>query len=328
MKRFAALRTPMLAPMLAVAVPLGGCAASREASPGRAVAPPADAPAAMAAVPPAMAWLYGSGEAAALSEQAYNGMVRYVRDVLDHARDARGRLPYQRRAGTRPAWPASVVLAPGATAATPDTLSCGALPPAVVLDMDETAVLNLGYEYDEAYGGRGYDAKRWDRWEKGGADKVIAVPGAVAAFRALRAMGVTVIVNTNRSAANAADTARALANVGLGEFRHGETLFLKGDADGRSGKDGRRAAIAARYCVLALAGDQLGDFADLFNPPGPAPAVGRRMLSGVGAIKARWGNGWFVLPNPVYGSGLGTGWDDTFPQDKRWRDIAPANEGQ
>lgn len=272
-------------------------------------------------VPGAMAWLYGSAEAAALSEQAYNGMVRYVRDVLDHARDRRGRLPSQRKAGTLPRWPASAVLAPGATAAMADTLPCGNLPPAVVLDMDETAVLNLGYEYDDAQTARGFDQKRWERWEKAGATKVAAVPGAVAAFRALRAMGVTMVINTNRSAANADQTAQALKNAGLGDFRHGETLFLKGDVDGKSGKDGRRVAIAQKYCVLALAGDQLGDFADLFNPPGPAPAIGRRMLTAVGPIEARWGNGWFVLPNPVYGTGLGTGWDETFPADKRWTDA-------
>ncbi|WP_235528286.1 HAD family acid phosphatase [Sphingomonas sp. Leaf231] len=308
--------------LLALAATLGGCAAQRQVLLGRPSAPAtAVDPPAPLAVPPGMAWLYGSGEAAALSEQAYNGMVRYVRDVLESARDRRGRLPSQRRAGTLPRWPGSAVLVPGATAAMPETLPCGTLPPAVVLDMDETAVLNLGYEYDDGQHPRPFDQKRWERWEKGGMDKVVAVPGAVAAFHALRAMGVTMVINTNRSAANADATVRALAAAGLGAFTHGDTLFLKGDVDDRSGKDGRRAAIAAKYCVVALAGDQLGDFADLFNPPGPAPAIGRRMLTAVGPIEGRWGNGWFVLPNPVYGTGLGTGWDETFPPDKRWSDA-------
>jgi hypothetical protein len=44
------------------------------------------------------------------------------------------------------------------------------------------------------------------------------------------------------------------------------------------------------------------------------------MLTAVAPIEARWGSGWFMLPNPVYGTGLGTGWDETFPQDKRWSD--------
>ena len=297
---------------------LAGCATMRAPEP----TPPA--PATEPAPPPAMAYLYGSAEAAALSEQAYNGLTAYVRAALGKARDARGRLPHERPAGTLPRWGASAVLAPGATAATPTALPCGRQPPAVVLDMDETAVLNLGYEYNDARTGQGYDPKRWDRWERTGASAVAAAPGAVAAFRQLRAMGVAMVVNSNRSAANAADTAAALKAAGLGDFVHGETLFLKGDADGKSGKDARRVLIAERYCVLALAGDQLGDFADLFNPPGDAPVRGRRALASVTPLAARWGNGWFVLPNPVYGTGLGAGWDESFPTDKRWSDTPPA----
>ncbi len=302
--------------VLAAATALVGCATQPRVD----VALPGMPPMIPSAPPASMAYLYGSAEADALSEQAYNGMLGYVRALLDRARDARGRLPHQRAAGTLPRWPvsASAVLAAGSTAAVPQPTSCGTLPPAVVLDMDETTVLNLGYEYNDAQTGQAYDAKRWDAWERGGADKVVAVPGAVAAFRQLHAAGVAVVINTNRSAANAADTARALADAGLGTFEHGKTLWLKGDADGKSGKDGRRQAIAERYCVVAQMGDQLGDFADFFNPPGPAPASGRRLLPSTSRLVARWGAGWFILPNPVYGTGLGSGWDDTFPAERRW----------
>src|SRR3546814_2418913 len=68
------------------------------------------------------------------------------------------------------------------------------------------------------------------------------------------------IVNTNRTAANAKGTEDTLRAAGLGEFRHGETLFLMGDAPDGASKDGRRARIAARWCVIAMGGDQLGDF--------------------------------------------------------------------
>ena len=39
---------------------------------------------------------------------------------------------------------------------------------------------------------------------------------------------------------------------------------------------------------------------------------------------ALWGRGWFMLPNPVYGTGLGAGWDESFPPDRRW--TAPAGK--
>ncbi|MGJ3626202.1 hypothetical protein AB5I41_03210 [Sphingomonas sp. MMS24-JH45] len=33
-----------------------------------------------------------------------------------------------------------------------------------------------------------------------------------------------------------------------------------------------------------------------------------------------------MLPNPVYGTGMGAGWDESFPTDKRWSDTPPAQE--
>lgn len=255
------------------------------------------------ALPPAMQYLYGSGEAAALGEQAYNALVDGVRAQI---------------ASGRPA--SSAILLPTTAGAAPAPVPCGDKPYAAVFDMDETVVLNLGYEYNDARMGTGYDPARWARWEATGADKVAAVPGARRAFAALRAMGVTPIVNTNRNAAAAEPTARALAHAGLGTFRHRETLFLKGDADGLSAKDGRRRAIAARWCVLALGGDQLGDFSDAL---GSTPAA-RRVAVSSPAYADWWGRRWFVLPNPVYGTGLGSGWDDTFPADTRWTDTQGA----
>jgi 5'-nucleotidase (lipoprotein e(P4) family) len=253
-----------------------------------------------------MQYLYGSGEAAALSEQAYTVLTDHVRMFMASRKAKPG--PRQ-----------SVVLAPGTTLERMDMLPCGEKPVAAVFDMDETAVLNLGYEYDDARQGKGYDPARWARWEQTGAAKVVAVPGAERAFDELRAMGVTVIVNTNRTAASADATAQALANAGLGRFTHGDTLFLKGDVDGKSGKDGRRAAIAARYCVAAMAGDQLGDFTDLFTG---TPAA-RRAAAASPPTSRAFGEWWFVLPNPVYGTAMAGGWDDLFPADKRWVD-APA----
>ncbi|OWK31320.1 HAD family acid phosphatase [Sphingomonas dokdonensis] len=277
--------------LLAAATLLAGCATT----PMARTAGPAN-------VPPGMQYLYGSGEAAALSEQAYNALVDSVRAQL-----AKG----------RPATAAILLPAANGTSA-PGT--CGDKPYAAVFDMDETAVLNLGYEYNDAQTGATYDTARWSRWEASGAEKVAAVPGARRAFVALRAMGVTPIINTNRNAAGAVPTARALAFAGLGDFKHQETLFLKGDADGKSAKDGRRAAIAARWCVLALGGDQLGDFTDAL---GTTPAARRRSVSS-SAYADWWGRRWFVLPNPVYGTGLGSGWDDTFPASTRWTDPGDA----
>jgi len=278
---------------------LAGCAARMPApAPAAAPSPVAAAP----ATPPAgMQYLYGSGEAAAISQQAFAGLVDYVRAQVR----------------SRPAQ--SVVLAHGSDLANRQFVPCGDKPFAAVFDVDETLLLNLGFEYHDARHSGPYDPSAWERFERTGAASVAAVPGAVAMVDALRGMGVNVIFNTNRAAANAQPTAEALRLAGLGTAVHGETLFLKGDDASGSGKDGRRETIAARYCVIAMGGDQLGDFSDLFMAERSVPA--RRALAGETAAPM-WGRGWFLLPNPVYGAALRGDFDDVFPVDKRWVDPA------
>jgi len=217
-----------------------------------------------------------------------------------------------------------VILTPDSTLANPHFVPCGDKPPAIVLDVDETSILNLGAEYDDLLANRKtFDADAWDRWEKGGAAYVAPTPGAKEALDRLRDHGVTVIFNSNRAAVNAAGAEAALNAAGLGPTRHGETLFLNGDDSQGSMKDGRRQTIAARYCVLAMAGDQLVDFSDLFTTE-PNGVAARRATVAYSGIAELWGAGWFVMPNPVYGSGLQGGPDDIFPKDKQWRDPGPA----
>ncbi len=263
--------------------------------------------------PPGMQWLYGSGEGGAISVQAYRAFRDYVLAAARHP-------PRQ-----------SVVMAPSATLAAPRFYSCVGRPLAVVLDVDETALLNLGFEYDDAsHPGRPYDQQRWNQWEQTGAARVTPVPGAVEALAAIRRAGVTVIFNSNRLAENAAQTEAALNGAGLGPAWHGpnqtwaRTLYLQGDAGLVSTKDTRREMIVSYYCVVAMAGDQLGDFTDLFNADGLGVAE-RRAATTTGTLARMWGHGWFILPNPVYGSGLRGTIDDVFPADRRWTPTQGGN---
>lgn len=290
------MRRSTLYPLLALA--LAGCASHPDPRLRYAGVPLPVPP-----VPPGMQYLYGSGEAAGASLQTWRSLVYYVRSKLGTEADD------------------SVVLASGATLAAPAWVPCGTKPKAAVFDVDETVLLNLGFEYDTAANPAPYSEARWQAWEKTGATKVAAVPGARAALGVLRQIGVTIVFNTNRSAANAAETRAAIEGAGLGPAVHGETLFLAGDDAGGTSKDGRRATIAAKYCVIAMGGDQLGDFTDLFNV-GLAPAP-RRAAALAEPIVTKWGAGWFVLPNPVYGTGLKGGLDDVFPADRRWTPPTP-----
>ena len=259
------------------------------------------------AVPPGVQYLYGSGEGAAASQQTWRAIVSYV----------------ARQVAASPT--NSVVLAADATLAAPKWVPCGTKPKAVLFDVDETVLLNTGFEYDDTtHPGRPYDEKRWQAWERTGVDKVAATPGSVRALGVIRQMGVTVIFNTNRSLANADATRAAIEDAGLGTAVHGETLYLSGDDATGNKKDGRRAMIAAKYCVLAMGGDQLGDFSDLFNAsltPGQ-----RRAAVLAEPLITKFGAGWFVLPNPAYGTALKGGVDDIFPADTRWAPPAASEK--
>jgi hypothetical protein len=46
----------------------------------------------------------------------------------------------------------------------------------------------------------------------------------------------------------------------------------------------------------------------------------RRAQTNSPKIRMLWGHGWFVLPNPVYGTALKGDIDDVFPKDRRWTD--------
>jgi 5'-nucleotidase (lipoprotein e(P4) family) len=228
-------------------------------------------------------WLYGSAEGSVATRQAFGELTDYALKMARH----------------RPRW--SVILRQGSSPVGPAPASfvpCGAKPLAAVFDADETLIWNVPPRRDNVLHNNGkFDPKVWASWERTGAGYARPIPGAVEAFATLRRAGVTPIVNTNRSFDNPQGTVATLKAAGLGSFALGRNLFLQRDHEG---KDGRRATIASRYCVIAMAGDQLGDFSDAFNDPTLTPAQ-RRAAAFSGPASRLWGRGWFLLPNPSYG---------------------------
>lgn len=253
-----------------------------------------------ASPPTGQQWLYGSAEGTVASTQVYQAMAQYVRaKALNRAIKTQ------------------VVLAEGTTPDAPRFDSCSSKPLAAVFDADETLIWNVGAMRYMAEQEKDFDPAIWSEWEKSGAGKALAMPGAIAALKIMRDAGVTIIANTNRSAANATGSEDTLRAAGLGEFKHGKTLYLMGDDATGSSKDGRRATIAAKYCVIALAGDQLGDFAHAFNAKGISVAD-RKKLATSPAIAGLWNNGWFLFSNPVYGPSIRGGFDEIFTPETKW----------
>ena len=135
------------------------------------------------------------------------------------------------------------MLASGCDPCGPAFLPCGDKPLAVVLDVDETSILNLGAEYDERLGPR-IMTRRWrigGRTRRGRCRADAGREGSVAELRA----GVTVIFNTNRAAVNAAGRGRSDRRRS-GPRRHGETLYLMGDDATGCARMAAAGTIAAR----------------------------------------------------------------------------------
>jgi len=192
------------------------------------------------------------------------------------------------------------------TAAPEQTGGCSSLPPAVILDVDETVLDNSLYLGQLVLEERAHRPEAWDAWIR--MRRAPAVPGAVLFVRSAREKGVTPIYITNRrcrkregvgdECPQKRDTMENLRWAGFPVLEP-EHLLLRGEReDWGAEKRSRRAHVAERYRILMLVGDNLGDFLPV-SVQGGTPA---ERSTCTGGYREMWGRKWFVLPNPAYGS--------------------------
>lgn len=183
------------------------------------------------------------------------------------------------------------------------------LPPAVVLDLDETVLDNTVYQARLLRDRVAYNSASWGQWVMGG--EAAALPGAREFIAAARSLGQTVFYISNRDCTIPAPTAddpcpaktatmRNLVALGIDPRPDPQHLLLRNERpDWNTGtKTHRRQFIAANYRIIALVGDDLGDFVD--------PQI---FAADRARLEPHFGVDWFLLPNPIYGSwtnGYGT----------------------
>jgi len=166
-------------------------------------------------------------------------------------------------------------------------------PLAIVTDIDETILDNSPYTVHTSLKGETYTDKTWMEWTaKAMAD---TVPGACSFLQYAASKGVQVFYITNRAEQERAAT---LKNLQRWHFPNAdnEHLLLKTTA---SGKESRRQQVAQTHKIILLMGDNLSDFAAMFDKQ---PANQRDQLTKQSA--ADFGNRFIVLPNPMYGDWL------------------------
>jgi acid phosphatase len=182
------------------------------------------------------------------------------------------------------------------TAALEQTGDYADLPPAVILDADETVLDNSDFEAMLIEAVEEYNKPLWYAW----ADEELAsaVPGAREFVKHAFDLGVQVYFVTNRDNAIEEPTVRNLQTL-FGPGVTSENVLTRGEMEGwTSDKSSRRAYVAAGHRVLLLIGDDYNDFAYIGElPPEERGRTARKHSD-------YWGTKWIILPNPMYG-----GWE-------------------
>ena len=172
------------------------------------------------------------------------------------------------------------------------------LPPAVVMDIDETVLDNSPYQARLVRDGGEYNEATWDAWVR--EKRAKPVPGVVEFARAAQARGVTVLYISNRAEHLIGPTLENLRAVGLPVKDESVFLglgtFVPDCEQEGSEKLCRRQFAGRSYRVLMQFGDQLGDFAQILaNTPEARAELQARH-------RGWFGERWWMLPNPTYGS--------------------------
>jgi 5'-nucleotidase (lipoprotein e(P4) family) len=174
----------------------------------------------------------------------------------------------------------------------------GDLPPAVILDVDETLLDNSPYQAWLVLSGKEYGDYSWGQWCRKAAARPL--PGALEFTRFAAAHGVTVFYLSNRTVdlgpATLANLRQAGFPVASDDVFLGLGALLPGCEMVGTDKGCRRRIVAGAHRVLMQFGDSIADFVDVVanTYPGREREV---------EPYASWvGERWWMLPNPTYGS--------------------------
>ncbi len=165
------------------------------------------------------------------------------------------------------------------------------LPPAVILDIDETVLDNTPYEAGIIDRNATYSSDSWKQWCE--ERRALAISGAVDFCEYAAQNNIKVLFVTNRRQSEFDATKYNLISAGFPAPIDSTTLFPRTT---QSDKTARRKYLAKKYRILLLIGDNAGDFHG-----GYTKAESARRDSLVHAHQAYWGLKWIVLPNPAYG---------------------------
>ena len=169
------------------------------------------------------------------------------------------------------------------------------LPPALILDLDETLIDNSRFQAWMIMSDKVFTGPVWTQFVNSGVSEEI--PGALDFLKYAEQKGVKLFYVSNRTGEEEAGTRKNLERLGFPMGGNVDTmLFARKKPDWGSAKGTRRAFVAKDYRVLLMLGDNFGDFTDTYR------GSEAERLKAYEDNKARWGREWIMLANPAYGS--------------------------
>ena len=170
------------------------------------------------------------------------------------------------------------------------------LPPAVILDVDETVLDNSMFQAWMVLNDKTFSSKTWGPFVNAVISRVI--PGSLEFTKYADSKGVKVFYVSNRTGDLEDATRKNLEKFGYPMGGNVDTVLLKKERkEWASSKKGvRRAHVTKDYRVLLLMGDNFGDFVDGYKgSPEERLALWEKNRS-------MWGKQWIMISNPTYGS--------------------------
>jgi 5'-nucleotidase (lipoprotein e(P4) family) len=161
---------------------------------------------------------------------------------------------------------------------------------AIITDLDETIIDNSYQEAQLILDHQQHSNANWKEWTDRHAAP--ALPGAVEFLKAARAKGIAVFYVSNRDTTEIRSTLKNLQELSLPDADTAHMLFLSNI----SSKEPRRQRVMKDYSVIMLLGDNLNDFARVFEKK----PIGTRKEE-ADRFKEEWGKKFIVLPNSTYG---------------------------
>ncbi len=159
---------------------------------------------------------------------------------------------------------------------------------AIIVDIDETILDNSPFE-GKMITKNGKFPDDWNQWVE--LAKAKAVPGAVDFLNYAAKKGAEVFYITNRTQSEA-----TIRNLKDQKFPMADTIHLMVKKGSENSKEIRRKKVMENYHVVLLMGDNLSDFAEVFDVNTP-----ENRESKTNVFRKEFGRRFIVLPNAMYG---------------------------